>query len=313
MNPYYKTKHYLWTPEEIETLKQNYPTHSLDKLQELLPNRTREAISSRAKSLGIKKIVPSFRYKKPTFYQDKIYKFPFKGKTIKFGVIGDTHLISKHQQITALKKFYKIAEKEKCKLILHTGDLTEGNGQHYLGQVQEIFEVLMGRQMDYALDVYPRDLPTYIISGDHDLDWWKIGAGDIVEEIAKRRIGMNYLGQHGAYFKLGKVNIYLMHPMGGMAYAISYKPQKFAEGFAGGEKPQILLIGHYHQTGYFFYRNIHILLTGCFQSQTPYFVRKGWYPKLGGWVVEIEVDKEGSILKFKPEFYPVYQPIKNDF
>ena len=71
------------------------------------------------------------------------------------------------------------------------------------------------------------------------------------------------------------VKTYLQHPDGGLAYAISYKAQKFIEGFASEHKPQVFLIGHYHMTGQFFIRNVHAYLGGCFQSQTPYLRAKG--------------------------------------
>jgi predicted phosphodiesterase len=314
MNPYYKAKSYFWSKEEIEILKKHYPFKSLDELAKMLPGRSTEAIRSRAKSLRIKKIIYDVQYKKTPTYQNKTTKYFRKGEKIKFGVVSDTHLLSKSQQITYLKEFYKLAKKEKCECILNTGDISEGNGQHYVGQVQEIFKYPYKDQKEYIIQNYPSDLPTYFISGDHDLDWYKLGAGDLMEDVTRERDDLHYLGQHGAYMSLSnKVKIYLVHPMGGVAYAMSYKPQKIAEGFFGGTKPQILLVGHYHTAGYFIYRNIHILLTGCFQAQTPYLIRRGLQPQIGGWIVEVELDKRGSIVSFSPTFHPLYISIKNDY
>jgi len=48
---------------------------------------------------------------------------PFYGRKLKFGFVSDTHLCSKHQQITFLKTAYKIFDREKVQFVIHCGDL----------------------------------------------------------------------------------------------------------------------------------------------------------------------------------------------
>jgi len=312
-----KSKNSKWTTKETKLLRNLYQTAPIDKLLTYLPGRTKESIKSKASSLSLKKIVSSREPIQMPVYEDKEFYFrelTKEGEKIKFAVVSDTHFISKYQQLTHLKNFYEHVKNEGCKLVFHVGDFSDGNGSHYIGQMQEIFKYTLKDQIDYIVKNYPRDLPTYAISGAHDLDWFKMGASDVLEEVSKQRSDIRFLGQHGAYFMLNnKIRIYLMHPMGGTSYAMSYKPQKFIEGFSGGTKPQILLLGHYHQAGYFVYRNVHSLLTGCFQSQTPYLVRKGLQPQMGGWIVEIEVGKDSSLNKFTSTFVPFYIPHDNDY
>ena len=62
-----------------------------------------------------------------------------------------------------------------------------------------------------------------------------------------------------------------------------------------------------------FYRNIHSLLAGCFQSQTPWMRNKGLAASLGGYIITARVDKDGYIQGFAPEFIPYYTPIKDDY
>lgn len=45
----------MWTEEEISVLKEAYPTATHDELKKLLPNRSIEAIQTKAKNLKLKK------------------------------------------------------------------------------------------------------------------------------------------------------------------------------------------------------------------------------------------------------------------
>ena len=64
---------------------------------------------------------------------------------------------------------------------------------------------------------------------------------------------MNYLGRDCAIIMLTpNCSLELRHPWDGTAYALSYKIQKMVESMGGGEKPNILAVGHYHKSEYFF-------------------------------------------------------------
>ena len=78
-------------------------------------------------------------------------------------------------------------------------------------------------------------------------------------------------------------------------------------------KPSILAVGHYHKAEYFFYRNIHCFQTGCFQMQTPFTRGKGISVHLGGWIITVEVDKNGTVKRIIPEFYLFCKGIENDY
>jgi len=97
------------------------------------------------------------------------------------------------------------------------------------------------------------------------------------------------------------------------SYALSYKLQKMVEAMSGGEKPNILACGHYHKSEYFFYRNVHIFQTSSFQAQTPWMKGKGIATSIGGWIVEINADNEGTITRIKQEYIPFYKAIKDDY
>jgi hypothetical protein len=89
--------------------------------------------------------------------------------------------------------------------------------------------------------------------------------------------------------------------------------QKMIESMSGGEKPNILAVGHYHKAEYIFYRNVHTFQTGCTLAQTPWMKGKGIAAHIGGWIVEVHVDDEGTITRLKQEYIPFYKAIKEDW
>jgi len=84
-------------------------------------------------------------------------------------------------------------------------------------------------------------------------------------------------------------------------------------GAGGGEKPRLLAVGHYHKQESFFYRNVHAIQTACLCAQTPWMRGKGISAALGGWLIELHVDDEGTITRIKPEFMPFYKAIREDY
>lgn len=261
----------------------------------------------------IEKSASGYYINKNTIAQNKIYNY--FGKKLKFGVIGDTHFCSKEQQLTHLNTFYDICEKEKITEVYNAGDIVAGDGV-YKGQRFETFFQSLSDQVEYVIDKYPKrkNIKTHFITGNHDFSFFKLVGTDIGELIAKDRKDMVYLGKLGAYVQLNEnIKMHILHPDGGGSYAESYRLQKIIEGYSSENKPGILLSGHFHTSTYLFSRNVHALTTGCFEAQTPYLVRKGLFPKVGGWIVEIIPAKDGSILRIKLEWIPFYKHIYKDY
>jgi hypothetical protein len=82
----------------------------------------------------------------------------------------------------------------------------------------------------------------------------------------------------------------LIHPDGGGAYAISYNAQKLIEKMAPENRPNIITLGHLHQMANFEVVGVDAYMAGCFESQSIYLKRKGLYPAIGGWILEIFVE-----------------------
>ena len=199
--------------------------------------------------------------------------------------------------------------------VIHTGDITDGLKMR-VGHEYELYEVWADDMRDDVIKNYPKrkDITTYFISGNHDASIYKQVGYDICSAISQARPDLKYLGRDCALINLTpKCTLELRHPWDGTAYALSYKIQKMIEAMESDSKPNILAVGHYHKAEYLFYRNVHALQTGCFQGQTPFTRGKGISVHIGGWIVTIRVDEEGTIQGFAPEFVPFYSSIKDDW
>jgi len=246
----------------------------------------------------------------------RIYKIPvkLKGNVRKIGLISDTHFGSLYQRADSLAEIYSVFKKEGVTDVFHAGDVLEGEGM-YKGQVYEIFAHGLDAQLNEAHKgaECTKGIRTHFIVGNHDLSYSKVVGIDVGRLIAEAT-GWNYLGPNYAMVHIGTekmpFSLAVMHPSGGTAYALSYKSQKVAESFSGGQKPSLLSIGHFHKSDWMpCYRNIEVYQAGCFQSQTPFMATKPTPAHVGGWIVEITLGKkEHFTSRVKGEFISFYEP-----
>lgn len=254
---------------------------------------------------------------KHVIYQDNILinDWSRDEKIIRFGIISDTHIGSKHQQISLLEKMYDIFVHEGIENVYHAGDISEGIKMRP-GHEQECFLHGADDVEDYIIENFPKrdTIITNFITGNHDHTFVKQSGHDIGKRISTERKDMNYLGMSNAKVYLTpNCTMELNHPLDGAAYALSYSIQKMADSLSGGEKPSILINGHHHKAMYLFYRNIHMLEAGCFEAQTPWMKGKRIAAMVGGYIVTVHVDETGEIKRFLPEFVPFYEMIKEDW
>lgn len=217
-----------------------------------------------------------------------------------FGIVSDTHLNSKYSAMKQLNSIYDDFEKEKVSLVIHAGDLTDGNGKIYPGQIYEMQEIGYENILQKIIREYPKreNVKTAVISGNHDLSFWKENGSDIIKQTAEKRDDMDYLGQISSNLKIQEVETYAVHPDGNMPYSRSYRMQKMIEQIY--HKPDILIRGHLHVAMYIPYLGVQGIESGCFQFQTPYLERKGLYPEIGGWLIKFKLDKRKRLKDFQP-------------
>lgn len=272
------------------------------------PGAVRKAINTaRSHGFTIIETGDCYTLSRDPIRSEAVHDHRWRGDTLRFGVIADTHLGSKYCRLDLLNEYYDIVAAEGIDTVFHAGDVVDGEGM-YRGHAYELDVIGSDAQVAHCVENYPKreGVITKFITGNHDLCYFKAQGQDVGIAIAEKRPDMEYLGQLQAFVKLtDTLTLQLLHPDGGAPYALSYRCQKIIEGIFGGKKPSLLVLGHLHTALYLFERNIHALQAGCFQDQTPYLARKGLWPKLAGWIVEIGITLEGergdAISYIRPE------------
>lgn len=247
--------------------------------------------------------------------KDRETALSFDTNHLRLGIVSDTHGGSKFEQLTALRDFYREADEEEVAAFIHAGDITQGPDEMHRGMVHEVHAHGADAQVDYVSRTYPRsqrDVPTYVISGNHDDSHLKQGGVNVVRRISQQRPDLVYLGQDAAYLTLNGMRAYVTHPDGGGAYAKSYKGQKFSESLPVEKDVRLLLIGHYHNAVNFWQRRTKVFQLACFQSQYAWLARKGLHPDIGGLILDITFDDAGAIhaIDYKERRF---EPRENDW
>ena len=227
------------------------------------------------------------------------------GKNFKIGIVSDPHLTSKKERLDELHNMYDIFEAEGITKVFNAGDMTEGHGV-YRGQEFELKKFGQNEQIDYAVENYPKrkGITTYFITGNHDLREYERGGVDVGVVIASRREDLIYLGQAYSEIRTSDgTHIEMLHPAGGVAYALSYKAQKFINNLSPEDVPDMMIWGHYHTAFYMHYRNVHFIQAPCFKDAGVWEKRLGLNPTVGGWIVEGKIGDEGKIQRFRSELF----------
>ena len=226
------------------------------------------------------------------------------GSVFRIGAISDTHVGSKYCLRGAIRETVQWFYENGVRDVLHSGDVLEGCYRH---AQYELSHVGFDAQVKDAAKVFPvkPDLTYHFISGNHDYTFEeKIGmrAGIAIQEglTALGRSDWRCYGDRDAYVKIGGATINLWHPRGAPAYALSYQLQKRVEGYTA-IKPQIVLMGHYHQFCYAFIRAVHSIMMPCFQGSGSNFAKSlRGPPSIGGLILEWELNERGLIHNFRP-------------
>jgi len=209
------------------------------------------------------------------------------------GVVSDTHIGSRFESGAELQAVYDEFAFRGISMVLHAGDVMAGSGMYRGNATDELSPV---QQVDRADELYPRapGVRTLMIAGNHDLHG---GFRDQnpVRALARRRRDIVYLGNERATLTMDDgTRILLAHGSGPAAYAHSHKAQRFIEQLPADERPDILVLGHFHKAAFFRHDGVTCLMAGCFQHQTPFMRERGISPDIGGWIVTIRDAHDGT-------------------
>lgn len=233
--------------------------------------------------------------------------------TFLFGACSDNHLCSKFERLDVLNDLYDRFLEAGVDRVLNAGNWIDG--EMSFNQF-EIHTHGMEEQLQYLAQHYPyrAGIKTYAIAGeDHEGFYCRRESVDIGKfaERTMREMGREDwvdLGFIEAKIDLinantgSRASLVVMHPGGGSSYAVSYRPQKIVESLAGGEKPAVLLIGHYHKLSVNLIRNVWAMQIGCTQDQSVFMRKKNLDAHVGGMIVGLEQDPEtGAIIGCNPK------------
>lgn len=227
------------------------------------------------------------------------------------GLVADTHLCCKEERLEALHQQYDLFKAEGITRVLHAGNPIDG----YIARIngESVLSSTIDGQAKYFADNYPArgGITTFFITGDDHESWFAPGfnIGAYLQIVSEKigRTDLQYIGhvESDIEFKIGSkpTMLKLMHPGGGSAYSRSYIPQKIVESLEGGEKPSILVLGHYHVHNYCVERNIHVISMPGMQDQTIFARKKRLRMEIGGAILEFKVNPDdGTVTRCKVEF-----------
>jgi hypothetical protein len=238
----------------------------------------------------------------------------FRGRMIRFGLTSDNHLGSKYERNDALDALFDIWHADGIETVYQLGNMIEGERHSKF----DIHKHGLQDQVDYFIERWPRrpGIVTKFITGDDHEGWYVqddgVNIGKFIE-IAAREAGRDdliFLGhmEHDIHLRAehGQAVMRLMHGGGGGSYAMSYEAQKVVESFQGGEKPQVLLMGHNHKLGFFYPREVLTVMAGSTKDQDSFLRKKRIQSHIGGWTISFEQDTEGVIHRFTPTMHAFF-------
>jgi biotin operon repressor len=228
--------------------------------------------------------------------------------TFVLGAMGDLHAGSRYCRWDARADLVARCEARGAQAIIDTGNWIDGEASF---NRYDLEAVGLAAQCKLLAERHPKTkLPIYAVAGDDHEGWYEGREGIDVgwyAEKTMREAGHDWtdLGYMESHVRLVNANsgksaiAAVVHPGGGSAYALSYRPQKIIESYEGGEKPAVVFFGHYHKLDAGNIRNVWYGQTACCQDQTPFMRKKSIEAHVGGLIATLEQDpRTGAIVGF---------------
>jgi predicted phosphodiesterase len=231
----------------------------------------------------------------------------FEGDEVVVGFCTDTHIGEVSFNDSLWISFIEECKRENVSLIVHAGDVHEGMSNRP-DQIYHLEDIGSSAQMDHAERLFKMtDIPIKVIDGNHDRWGIKSNGLFMVRDLANRMPGnVEFLGSDSGYFYINGTRWMLWHGEDGSSYATSYRVQKLIEAFTGGDKPQVLLVGHTHKEISMFERNVHTVSGGALSYQSAWMKSKRMPCHTGFHIIRATI-RDNQIVKFSTTFYPFYE------
>lgn len=234
----------------------------------------------------------------------EMIRHEIRGDKWKFAVASDLHIGSSAFRLDFLREFVKYATDCGVETFLLPGDIIDG-ANVYPGQSYEQDIPGIDAQIKYFEEVFPIVPKAYFIVGNHEYAAFKSVGKNVGQDICRNRKEFQYVGCMEGRITINDVLIEMFHPSGSGAYALSYKLQKRIENYMPGDKPRILLMGHYHQSMCMTVRNVTGYQCGSFQGPSTFSKALNLPNITGGWIVEV-MSNGSEVESIKSEFVQSY-------
>ena len=238
------------------------------------------------------------------------FKWPERNKTVhnmslgkdhvKLGLLGDTHLASKYDDVESLNRAYDLAEDKEVDVILHSGDLVDGLVSTP-GYFDKLKEKTYTGQLEYAIDRYPKySGKTLVVSGNHDDYWYRLTGKEIIKDVADKRSDIEYLGSSRRMIDIDGLRINVLHGKFKDTNPIN-NIYSYLDNIPNNKKPDIVHSGHYHTGAYRQYDGIEMYRSGAFMHQSDIDKRKKHMPEDAMYFVDVYYDDDGNVAEISHE------------
>ena len=227
-------------------------------------------------------------------------------------VISDIHFGNKHHLRAQLADFIDYAYDKGVREILCPGDVLDGiyRFARFEQNAHGIDE-----QADQAAEYLPQKpgLSYHSITGNHEETFTEQNGIEVGSYLTARfkaagRDDLHFYGNRGAHLMLRGAHVHLWHPRSGVSYARSYALQKQLEKYASGEKPQILLAGHWHVYCHIYERGVHAFACPTFQGGGSAFGKSiGGSPAIGGMMLGWDLTADGTMRGLTHEYRAYFE------
>lgn len=145
-----------------------------------------------------RKILNKLKYK---------YQFSLVLKDSKYGIISDTHIGNEKDSPYYINKSFKLLEQNGINKVLHTGDILDSYDERDTLTKDELIN-LHYKQIVRFHDIWPTNIITYAILGNHDTKFKRLGI-NLYKELSSDTFII--LGAGGAYLKCSNYKLFLEH------------------------------------------------------------------------------------------------------
>lgn len=146
--------------------------------------------------------------------------------------------------------------------------------------------------LNYVVEAYPSNLPTYWIAGNHEARMLCDNEINVGMEISRQRSDMHYLGLNESRFRLHDQEMFLFHGDGGIS-ASDLLVRGYTKAMASCSIPiDAVFCGHLHSYKYRQMDDTLALVVPSFQATAPFMRRQS---VIGGVIVSFRTGRQPDI------------------